>query len=34
VVKPKPPRAELKFNRQDAQTILTRSRAYTTRRRG
>ena len=29
----RPPRADLKFNRQDGQTILTRSRAYTTRRR-
>jgi hypothetical protein len=33
VVTPRPPRAELKFNRQDGQAILTRSRAYTARRR-
>ncbi|HEV2439339.1 MAG TPA: hypothetical protein VGX97_04685 [bacterium] len=33
VVAPRAPRAELKFNRQDSQTILTRSRAYTARRR-
>jgi hypothetical protein len=33
VVTPRAPRAELKFNRQDGQAILTRSRAYTARRR-
>lgn len=33
VLTPRPPRAQLKFNRQDVQALLTRTRAYTARRR-